>query len=160
MIRTGPDLPNFSRWVRRVLKTLKEEKGWGITRVAEEAKTPRSLVTRWRDADWSQGRPTRESVTRFCANLKLKKDEPFAHMRWTLEPREEVKRDQELTEPPPEPALDRMIRLIQVRLGQNPPTKERRELELRLVRARRARDAQRLADELMAEVEEELRREA
>lgn len=52
-----------------------------------------------------------------------------------------------------EPDLDKTISLLELRLDQDPPDEERRELELKLVRARRARDAQRLADELRAEIE-------
>jgi hypothetical protein len=156
MVRTGPDLAGFSRWVRRVLGAMKSENDWGITKVALEAEVARSTITLWRDADWSKGIPTRAAVEKFCENLKLKKDEPFAYMRWTLEPRDEVKRDEQLTEPPPEPDLDRLIRRIEIRLDQKPPVEERRELELKLVRARRARDAQRLADELIDEIRPDL----
>lgn len=153
MVRTGPDLNGFSRWVQRALKTLKAEKRWGITKIADEAKVARSTITLWRDGDWSKGAPTRAAVEKFCDNLKLKKDEPFAYMRWELEPRERPRRDEEIFEPAPEPDLDGLIRRIQIRLSQKPPAEERRELELKLVRARRARDAKRLADELMAELE-------
>lgn len=160
MIKTGPNLDAFSRWARRVLKEFKDERRWGIGKVAQEGGISRNLLTNWRDANWSQGKPTRASVEKFCDNLDLKKEEPFGHLRFALEPREEVKRDQDLTEAPPEPDVDQMIRRIEIRLGQKPPAAERRDLELRLVRARRARDAQRLADELAAELHEEMRREA
>lgn len=161
MVRTGPDLAGFSRWVQRALKTLKAEKRWGITRVADEADVARSTITLWRDGDWSKGAPTRQAVEKFCDNLKLKKEEPFAYMRWELEPRERPRRDEEMFEPAPEHDLDVLVRRIQIRLSQDPPVEERQELELKLVRARRARDAQRLADELRAEVGfDEERREA
>ena len=139
------------------MKTLKDEKRWGIVKVADEAKTPRSLVTRWRDGDWGQGRPTRETVERFCDNLGLKKEEPFGYMGWTIEPREAAAEARKggVLEEKPEPDLDLMIRRIEIRLGQKPPAEERRDLELKLVRARRARDAKRLADELIAELEAE-----
>jgi hypothetical protein len=153
MVRTGPDLAGFSRWVQRALKTLKVEKRWGITKIADEAKVARSTITLWRDGDWSKGAPTRQAVEKFCDNLKLKKEEPFAYMRWELEPRERPRRDEEMFEPAPEHDLDRLVRRIQLRLDQNPPASERQELELNLVRARRARDAQRLADELKAELD-------
>lgn len=80
MDRTDPSLDAFSGWINRVLDEFKSdpERKWGITRVAEEAKTPRSALTRWRDGDWSKGVPTRESVRRFCINLGLRLDEPFA----------------------------------------------------------------------------------
>ena len=152
MIRTGPDLAGFSRWVRRVLKDMKTERGWGITRVAQEAKTPRSLVSRWRDADWTQGRPTRETVERFCENLGVSKDEPFARMRWALEPRDDSRCGDRPVEPPPESGPDRQIRLIKTRLGQNPPSGERRRLERLLLRANRYREDLRLMDEELREI--------
>lgn len=154
MVRTGPDLAGFSRWIQRVLATLKAERGWGITKVAESSDIARSTITLWRDGDWSKGSPTRAAVEKFCDNLNLKKDEPFAYMRWELEPRERPRRDEQMFEPAPERDLDGLIRRIQIRLDQKPPTSERQELELQLVRARRARDAKRLADELMAELDD------
>lgn len=154
MVRTGPDLAGFSKWVRRVLHTMKSEKKWGITKVADEAKVARSTITLWRDADWSKGIPTRPAVEKFCKNLDLKKEEPFAYMGWVLESREvaaEAKREA-LFEERTEPDLDRQIRLIKVRLDQNPPTEERRRLERLYVRAKRQREELRLMDEEIAEL--------
>lgn len=156
MTKTGPDLNGYSRWVRRVLKEFKDERNWGITRVAQEGGVSRNLLTNWRDANWTQGKPTRDSVERFCDNLNLKKEEPFGHLRLALEPARGGPKNQGLVEAPPEPDLDRFIRRIEIRLSQKPPAEERRDLELKLVRARRARDAKRLADELIAEIETDL----
>jgi hypothetical protein len=61
---------------------------------------------------------------------------------------------------PREVDVDLIISRIEIRLDQNPPAEERRDLERRLVRARRARDAQRVADELMAEIHDDERRRA
>ncbi|MDR7336770.1 MULTISPECIES: hypothetical protein [Glycomyces] len=139
-----------------MLKQLKAEKGWGIVRVADEAEVSRSTLTLWRDGDWTKGVPTRPVVERFCNNLKLKKDEPYAYLRWELDSRERPGRGEEIFEPAPERDLDGLVRRIELRLGQSPPATERRDLERQLVRARRARDAKRLADELIAELEADL----
>lgn len=136
-----------------MLQQLKAEKRWGITRVAEESGVSRSTITLWRDGDWSKGVPTRPVVERFCDNLKLRKDEPFARMRWELDARGRPARSEEIFKPAPEPDLDAIIRRIELRLNQKPPVEERRDLERQLVRTRRARDAKRLADELIAELE-------
>lgn len=152
MVRTGEDLAAFSRWVQRVLETLKQRKGWGIVKVSQEADVPRSTITRWRDGQWELGIPTRAVVERFCENLKLKKTDPFAYMGWILDEESEVDDSGELFEIPPETALDRQIRLINARLGQKPPTEERRRLERLLVRAKRQREEQREMDEEIAEL--------
>jgi hypothetical protein len=142
MIRTGPDLDAYSRWVRRVLKKFKDERGWGITRVSQEGGVSRALVTNWRDANWSQGKPTRDSVERFCDNLRLKKDEPFGYLRFALDPARSATKNEVLDEPHPEDAgLDHRIRLLELRLSQKPPAEERRELEIALVAAKRMRDS-------------------
>lgn len=80
--RTIRDVDQFQRWVQRVLDHLEKDRGWGITRAAKEAGTPRSAVSRWRDGDWSQGKPTKASVLRFCENLGIPVDEPFAMFGW------------------------------------------------------------------------------
>lgn len=137
-----------------MLRELKAEKDWGITKVADESKVARSTITLWRDADWSKGIPSRPVVEKFCDNLKLKKAEPFACMGWLLEPREVAveAKDKALFEVPPESDADRQIRLIRVRLDQKPAADERRRLERLLVRALRTRDEQRLMDEELAEL--------
>jgi len=142
MIKTGPDLNGYSRWVRRVLKKFKDERGWGITKVAQEGGISRALLTNWRDANWSQGKPTRDSVERFCDNLRLKKDEPFGHLRLALDAPRTTQKNTDLEDPQPEDAgLDHRIRLLELRLSQNPRAEERRELEIALVAARRMRDS-------------------
>lgn len=73
-----PDLDQFSRWTRRMLADLRAERGMGITHVATAASMARSMLTRWRDGDWSKGRPTRETVARLCDRLQLDPTEPFA----------------------------------------------------------------------------------
>lgn len=151
MIRTGPNLGSFSDWVKRVLRSMKEENGWGITRVAKEAGVSRALLTNWRDGKWSQGKPTRESVERFCDNLRLSKEEPFGYLGFSLSPREAAQ-TAKARDVPPETDLDRRIRIIQARLDQDPPTEERRRLERLLVRAKRQREEQRLMDEEIAEI--------
>lgn len=151
MIRTGPNLGAFSDWVKRVLQSMKDENGWGITRVAQQAGVSRALVTNWRDGNWSQGKPTRDSVERFCDNLKLSKEEPFGYLGFSLSTRESAQ-TANAREVPPESDLDRQIRLIKVRLDQDPPVEERRRLERLLVRAKRQREEQRLMDEEIAEL--------
>ncbi|THV27909.1 phosphoenolpyruvate carboxylase [Glycomyces paridis] len=155
MVRTGPDLAAFSRWVRLVLKTMKSQHGWGITRVATESGVARSTITLWRDADWSKGPPTRSSVERFCKNLKLKPEAPFAFMGWVLAPRETTAAAgaAAVTE---ESELVRRIRLMELALDQPRITPERR------------RDLERTLNQLHGlldvtwdtELEDELRREA
>lgn len=154
MIRTGPNLAGFRRWVQRVLAAMKEERGWGITQVASESGVPRSALTRWRDGDWSRGAPKRETVGRFCDNLNLKKEEPFSYFGWALDSRELTadEKSQEVTE---DSELVRRVRLIEMALEQPGIAPERRrELELMLVGARR------LLDTVWDGLEDELRREA
>lgn len=141
MIKTGPDLDAYSRWVRRVLRKLKDEHGWGITRVAQEGGVSRGMLTNWRDANWTQGKPTRVSVEKFCDNLNLKKDEPFGHLRFALDPARNAKESNLIESEPEDAGLDHRIRLIELRLSQNPPAEERRELEIALVAAKRIRDS-------------------
>lgn len=152
MIRTGPDLAGFQRWVKRVLAAMKKERNWGITRVAEESDVPRSALTRWRDGDWSRGAPQRATVDRFCTNLKLKKEEPFSYFGWALDSREMTAEEQaqDVTE---DSELVRRVRLIEMALEQPGIAPERRrELELMLVGARR------LLDTVWDGLEDELRR--
>lgn len=142
VIKTGPDLDAYARWVRRVLKVMKDERGWGIVRVASEGGVSRAMLTNWRDANWTQGKPTRASVEKFCDNLKLKKDEPFGLLRLALDPERGAAKGDDLLEAEPEDAgLDHRIKLLELRLSQNPPAPERRELEIALVAAKRLRDS-------------------
>lgn len=98
--------------------------------------------------------PKPATLDDFCSSLNLDPTVPYRILGWgrPSSPRP-------APTPPSQPDLDLIIRRIELRLQQDPPDKERRELELRLVRARRARDAKRLADELEAEIREELGRE-
>lgn len=145
----------FMGWISQQFVDLKAR---GVTRTEAAAK---GQVSRNQTYEWEGrgqkgfSRPKPETIKTFCMKNGLDWRIAFRILDYDTSGR-----SHEELAPPPEPDLDRMIRLIEVRLGQDPPIKERRDLELKLVRARRARDAQRLADELMAEVDDELRREA
>lgn len=80
--RTLRGLDAFTDWVNRAHAYLKEERGWGYQRVAQEAQVARSLLSNWRKGDYSQGQPQRDTVLRMCTNLGLDLDEPFAIFGW------------------------------------------------------------------------------
>lgn len=72
----------FTDWVNRVHTHLKQERGWGFARVAQEADVSRSLLSNWRKGDYSQGKPQRDTVHKMCINLGIPMDEPFAIWGW------------------------------------------------------------------------------
>lgn len=154
MFQTGPNLAGFSGWIKRVLATMKAENDWGITRVAKEGAVSRALLTNWRDGNWSQGKPTRETVERFCDNLKLSKEEPFGYLGYSLSPRESAQAASARVIAP-ETREQLRIRRIQRRLAQKPPDAERRELEIVLVQLLAA---ERMQADAVAAAEEVLKR--
>lgn len=129
-----------------ISERLKEFKAQGMTRqeVADAGGVSRNQTYEW-EGRGKKGfsKPKAETLKAFCDGLQLDWHVPFRILGWTTP----------AAQPAPEPDLDLIIRRIETRLGQSPPAKERRELELRLVRTRRARDAKRLADELIADLE-------
>jgi transcriptional regulator with XRE-family HTH domain len=110
----GPDVPPpldvrrkaFAAFVRRALRNAKEDRGWGISRVAEEAGIGGATIYRWRDGDWNKA-PSPDAVVAFCDALDIDPKHAFAIL-WP------GKGDDA---PPPEPApLDRDIELLARRL--------------------------------------------
>lgn len=150
---TGDDIGRrdelFMEWAVATFKDLKLRR---VTRTeaAETGGISRNQTYQW-EGRGSKGysRPMAENLKRFCIANKLDWRIPFRIFGWDASGRPV----EEPVRMPPEPDVDRRIHLIEVRLSQDPPTEERHRLELLLVRARRARDAQRLADELRAELE-------
>jgi len=116
-------------------------------------------VSRWRSG---YQQPTIDSLRDVANALAPRTGDDPAHLQWELEiaagRRSRVEQREPSSASRAGPDLDLIIRRIKLRLDQKPPTPERQELELKLVRARRARDAKRLADELIAEIETELDR--
>jgi transcriptional regulator with XRE-family HTH domain len=82
-----PDVPDaspqqqFADWVDRVIKHFKATQGWSVRRVVAASGVSRSNVYRWLDADAPKG-PDKATVMRFCLNLELDLDEPFAFFGW------------------------------------------------------------------------------
>jgi hypothetical protein len=147
----------FMEWAVAAFKDLKQRR---VTRTeaAGNGRISRNQTYQW-EGRGSKGysRPMAENLKRFCIANGLDWRIPFRIFGWDASGRPV----EDPVEMPPAVDLDRRIRLIEVRLSQDPPAEERQELDLKLVRARRARDAQRLADELRAEIEfDEGRREA
>lgn len=142
----------LATWLTDVAKEKKRLYGWTTDDTIDRSSIDRATWYRWKKISKPGNMPRPQKLDEFCESLGLVPEIPYSILGWGR-PSQNVK----LPEPPAEPDLDRMIRLIETRLKQDPPTKERRELELKLVRARRARDAQRLADELKADLDKDLR---
>lgn len=79
---TGPDLAAFGKWVDDTLDMLKEKRKMSVRQVALKSKVQRSIIYRWINAEVVPQKPV---VTRFCVNLDLPMEEPFALMGWAVE---------------------------------------------------------------------------
>lgn len=136
----------FMGWISRLIL---DRKAQGITRqqLADKGKISRNQLYEW-EGRGQKGfsRPKADTLRAFCDGIGEDWHVPFRILGW-------IGTGASVAEPRPEQDLDLIIRRLEIRLSQKPPTPERRELELSLVRARRARDAQRLADELRAELD-------
>lgn len=145
---------DFARWLDWVASEKKRDEGWSTEETIGHSSIDRSTWYRWKKISRPGWMPKPATLDEFCSSLNLDPTVPYRILGWgrPSSPRP-------APTPPSQPDLDLIIRRIELRLKQDPPTKERRALELRLVRARRARDAKKLADELEAEIREELGRE-
>lgn len=135
-------------WISQQLAILKSR---GVTRTEAASK---GAVSRNQTYEWEGrgkkgfSRPKPETIKVFCTANGLDWRAAFRILDYDTSGR-----SHEELAPTPEQDLDRTIHLIEVRLGQNPPTEERRELDRKLVTARRARNLRAMADELVAEIE-------
>lgn len=143
---------DLAAWLTGVAREKKRLYGWTTDDTIDQSPIDRATWYRWKKISKPGNMPRPQKLDEFCERLGLDPTIPYGILGWG-QPSKRFESSGPPAEPPPEPALDRMIRLIETRLKQSPPAPERRELELRLVRARRARDVQRLADELMAEID-------
>ena len=144
---------DFATWLMDVAREKLRLYGWSTDETIERSSIERATWYRWKKISKPGNMPRPQKLDEFCESLGLDPAIPYGILGWG-QPAKRL----EAPAPPPvqaQPDLDRMIARIEIRLGQKPPTPERRELELKLVRARRARDAKRLADELIAEIEDE-----
>jgi|GEM_PF-6811958 len=80
-----PDIGAFAKWVERVVEHFRTESGWSVSKIAREAGIGRAMLYRWMSGDNSQGAPTRDTVARFCDNLRVPRDEPFEIFGWVAD---------------------------------------------------------------------------
>lgn len=137
----------FARWLSWVAGEKKRLYGWKTDQTIERSSIDRATWYRWKKISKPGNMPRPAKLDEFCESLGLDPQSPYQILGWG----KPSPKPADL--PEPEPDIDLIIRRIETRLAQSPPAAERRELQLKLVRARRARDAQRLADELMAEID-------
>jgi hypothetical protein len=147
----------MARWLSWVAAEKKRLYGWTTDETIDRSSIDRATWYRWKKIAKPGNMPRPAKLDEFCSSLGLDPETPYQILGWGRPSAKPIA----LPAPEPEVDLDLYIRRIQIRLDQDPPAAERRELELKIVRARRARDAQRLADELKAEIDfDEERRKA
>lgn len=146
LMRREAEMAHWLSWVAAEKKRLY---GWTTDETIDRSSIDRATWYRWKKIAKPGNMPRPAKLDEFCSSLGLDPETPYQILGWGRPSAKPIP----LPEPEPEVDLDLYIRRIQIRLDQEPPASERRELERNLVRARRARDAQRLADELKAEID-------
>jgi hypothetical protein len=138
----------------------KHGRRWTNTSIAKAGGLSRNQLYAWMGQGPQRLKqlPDRDRVLAFYRGVGKPWRQLFQEVGWEAPPGARVLEFPTEAPEKPQPDLDLRIRRIEIRLSQEPPAEERRDLELRLVRTRRARDAQRLANELIAELETELDR--
>ena len=88
--QSGPDaLAKFSMWARRVVDHIRDDRGWSVREITRQAGVARSIIYRWIDGEITKA-PEQETIDRFCDNLGVPKDEPYALFGWAMEGRTEI----------------------------------------------------------------------
>lgn len=138
----------FARWLDWVASEKKRLHGWSTARTIDQSSIDRATWYRWKKISKTGNMPRPVNLDQFCQSLGLDPETPYRILGWGKPSSQPV----EL--PDSESPAERQMRLIRLRLSQNPPTKERHELEIALVQLRAS---ERMQADAVSAAEEALR---
>ena len=153
----------FHQVIKETVKELEADpiKRWTRTSIAGAGGLSRNQLYAWMGQGPQKLKqlPPRERVERFYQGVKKPWPPTFKRLGWEAMGQGADTSPEPTAKPSSGPAseIDRRIRLLQL-ASERPGIKpeERRELDRQLMQARRAKNLQAMADELMAELEREL----
>lgn len=82
MVSREASAANFGRYLRTLSVTVRADRGWTVQQFAEGVGVDRQKLWRWGKGDWSQGKPSPETVQQMHTRLGLPWDAAFRSLGW------------------------------------------------------------------------------
>lgn len=141
----------MAAWLTSVAREKKRLYQWTTDETIDHSSIDRATWYRWKKLSKYGHMPSAPTLAEFCESLGLDPSVPFRILGYTRSEAEAF-----VPEPDPVSDIDRRIQLLMIAIDRpGIPREEQRELEVRLVRLRAAKEA---SDEAMDAADEALKR--